>query len=73
MFSKSLTISAACGDETGTTRSTILAVERAGKLAAGGRRAAHDLGDVGEPVRAVARVDALGREGEEKLLPDGEP
>ena len=68
VFSSSLTVSATRTDETGTTVSITCEYRARGHLGAGGRHAADHLGDVhGVEVR-VARIDALGREGQEEIL-----
>ena len=67
VFSSSLTISATRVELTGTMVSMARAVELRRELRAVGREAADDLRHVVRLERRVARIDALGREGEEEV------
>ncbi len=67
VFSSSFTISATRVELTGTTRVDRRPVEQRGRLGACGPDTAHDFGNVAGVEVLVARIDALGREGEEEV------
>ena len=73
MFSRIFAASATSGEETGTTASIAVAVERHRDLERGRVHPADDLGDGLGVEGLVAGVLALGREGEEEVLPALEP
>ena len=67
MFSSSFVASATRQEETGTSVAIALPVERHRLVAAPGTVAAHHLGNVSDLALRVARVLALGREGQVKV------
>ena len=69
MFSSSLVSSADSGVETATTSSQTSLVELDGPAQALVGQPADDLGRVAQRVVGAARVDPLGREGEEEVAP----